>query len=171
MQGIDKSQLQRLEQESARFTNEIKQKENENKQLKQEIDKIKRQLKESKKTYDEIAKVSTFKYILIHTSFPSHYSTIQYKTVDSIEFQGRTTAADQQLKMKRIMSNSKLVTSNGERAKEIMEMRAQLKKLAFPPPITRIIFFLVSIFNCLHLKKHDQVFSFFWSGLAQKLNV
>ena len=71
MQGIDKSQLQRLEQESARFTNEIKQKENENKQLKQEIDKIKRQLKESKKTYDEIAKVSTFKYILIHTLFPS----------------------------------------------------------------------------------------------------
>ena len=128
MQGIDKSQLQRLEQESARFTNEIKQKENENKQLKQEIDKIKRQLKESKKTYDEIAKVSTFSTSLSVLHFP-HHSTIQYKTVDSIEFQGRTTAADQQLKMKRIMSNSKLVTSNGERAKEIMEMRAQLKKL------------------------------------------
>ena len=65
----------------------------------------------------------------MHTSFLYHYSTIQYKTVDSIEFQGRTTAADQELKMKRIMHNSKLVTSNGERAKEIMEMRDQLKKL------------------------------------------
>ena len=86
MQGIDKSQLQRLEQESARFTNEIKQKENENKQLKQEIDKIKRQLKESKKTYDEIAKVSTFKYILIHTSFPSHLVQYNIKQLILLNF-------------------------------------------------------------------------------------
>ena len=70
MQGIDKSQLQRLEQESARFTNEIKQKENENKQLKQEIDKIKRQLKESKKTYDGIAKVRLLNTSLSILHFP-----------------------------------------------------------------------------------------------------
>jgi len=58
MQGMEEAHLQRLEKESGRFTNEIKQKELENEQLRCEIAKIQSQIKESKEKYDEISNVS-----------------------------------------------------------------------------------------------------------------
>jgi len=55
---IEEAHLQRLEKESGRFTNEVKQKELENEQLRCEIAKIQSQIKESKEKYDEISDVS-----------------------------------------------------------------------------------------------------------------
>jgi len=55
---MSKSELQRLEKESERFTIEIKQKETENIKLKEEIDMIKVKIAESRKTLDDISQVS-----------------------------------------------------------------------------------------------------------------
>jgi len=59
---MSKSELQRLEKESERFTIEIKQKETENIRLREEIDTIKSKIAESRKTLDEILQVSFLSY-------------------------------------------------------------------------------------------------------------
>ena len=55
---IDNVQLQRLERESERFTNEIRLKEAENIKLREEVDNLKSQVHSTQKTYDELAEVS-----------------------------------------------------------------------------------------------------------------
>ena len=55
--GISETQIQRLEKESERFTNEIKQKEKENELLREQVSSIKSQLEETKQLYAEISKV------------------------------------------------------------------------------------------------------------------
>lgn len=58
--GITETQLQRLEKESVKFTNEIKQKEKENELLREQVSSIKSQLEETKQLYAEISKVCSF---------------------------------------------------------------------------------------------------------------
>jgi len=67
---MSRSELQRLEKESERFTLEIKQKETDNVRLKEEIDTIKAKLAESRKTLDEISQVSFLflHYLYIHVT-------------------------------------------------------------------------------------------------------
>lgn len=55
---IDTVQLQRLERESERFTNEIRLKEAENLKLREEVDDLKSQVKATQNTYDELSEVS-----------------------------------------------------------------------------------------------------------------
>ena len=63
---MSRSELQRLEKESERFTIEIKQKETENVRLKKEIDTIKTKIAESRKTLDDISQVS---FLFLHCIF------------------------------------------------------------------------------------------------------
>ena len=63
---MSRSELQRLEKESERFTIEIKQKKTENIRLKEEIDTIKTKIAESRKTLDEISQVS---FLFLHYIF------------------------------------------------------------------------------------------------------
>ena len=71
--GISETQLQRLEKESERFTNEIKQKEKENELLRDQVLSIKSQLEETQKLYAEISKVCVrYNNSLLHRdSLPS----------------------------------------------------------------------------------------------------
>ena len=55
---IDNVQLQRLERESERFTNEIRLKEAEILKLREEVDNLKSQVHSIQKTYDELSQVS-----------------------------------------------------------------------------------------------------------------
>lgn len=55
---IDNVQLQRLERESERFTNEIRLKEAENIRLREEVDNLKSQISVTQGTYDELSQVS-----------------------------------------------------------------------------------------------------------------
>lgn len=123
---MSKVELQRLEKESERFTSEIKQKETENVKLIEEIDTIKVKIAESRKTLDEISQVS---FLFLHYIFITYNLSITYKPVDITSFQGRQSDNNQQLKMKQIMSQSQLSHKNDIRAKEILELRSQLKKL------------------------------------------
>jgi len=52
-----------------------------------------------------------------------------YTSVDIAPFQGRQSDNNQQLKMKQIVASSNLSHKNDTRAKEILELRSQLKKL------------------------------------------
>ena len=54
----DKTQISRLENDSKRFREQIKQKQQENALLREQIKSMKLQIVESQKMYDEITKVS-----------------------------------------------------------------------------------------------------------------
>lgn len=73
MTGIEEAQIQRLEKESERFTNEIKQKEKENKMLLDQIATLQCQIEQSNNLLREVTKVSDEEYI----TFPRrHFSLI-----------------------------------------------------------------------------------------------
>ena len=94
--------------------------------LKEEINTIKAKIAESRKTLDEISQVS---FLFLHVSLYAHNLSITYKSVDITTFQGRQSDNNQQLKMKQIVASSNLSHKNDIRAKEILELRSQLKKL------------------------------------------
>jgi hypothetical protein len=58
MPGIEEAQMQRLEKESERFTNEIKQKEIENEMLLEQIATLQCQIEQSNNLLREVTKVS-----------------------------------------------------------------------------------------------------------------
>jgi len=58
MPGIEEAQIQRLEKESERFTNEIKQKEKENVMLLEQIATLQCQIEQSNNLLREVTKVS-----------------------------------------------------------------------------------------------------------------
>ena len=64
---IDNVQIQRLERESERFTNEIRLKEAENLKLREEVDNLKSQISVTQGTYEELSQVSVG-----HRLLPTH---------------------------------------------------------------------------------------------------
>jgi hypothetical protein len=64
MPGIDEAQMQRLENETGRLTNDIKQKEEENEVLRGQIASLRCQIEQSNKVLEEVTQVRTRHQIL-----------------------------------------------------------------------------------------------------------